>query len=86
MIGGFRDSGKFRPLAAVGMTPRPAPEKEFSKTVLTGEQTFDHRELSGKMLPGFAECSFSACGCADGSYVLCSEWNIACVNEPGHPL
>jgi hypothetical protein len=33
----------------------PSGEKEFSKTVLTGEQTFEDRELGSKMLPGFAE-------------------------------
>jgi hypothetical protein len=66
------------------MTPHSAPEKKFSKTVPTGEQTFDDRELEGKILPGLAEGGFSTCGRAGGSYVLSSEWNIACVNELGY--
>jgi hypothetical protein len=31
------------------------PEKNFSKTALTGEQTFDDWELGGEMILGFAE-------------------------------
>jgi hypothetical protein len=47
----------------------PAPEKEFSKTVLTGEQTVEDRELGGKMLPNLRNKAFPSCGHVDGGYV-----------------
>ena len=48
----------------------PVSEKEFSKKVLTGEQTADNWELGGKMLPNLRNKAFPPCGHADGGYVL----------------
>jgi len=47
----------------------PHPKKEFSKAVLTGEQTVDDRELGGKMVPNLQNKGFPPCGHADGGYV-----------------
>jgi hypothetical protein len=46
-----------------------ASEKEFSKKVLTGEQTVDDREFGGKMLPNLRNKAFPPCGHAEGGYV-----------------
>ena len=48
----------------------PASEKEFSKTVLTGEQAADDRQPGGKMFPNLRNKAFQPCGHADGGYVL----------------
>ncbi len=46
--------------APLSWHPAPTPEKEFSKTVLTKEQTFRDRDPGDKMFPKFAETVFSA--------------------------
>jgi hypothetical protein len=54
-IGGFPRAGSSDDAPSAVWSLGLMPEKDFSKTILTGEQTFDDWELGGEMILGSAE-------------------------------